>query len=71
MIISMIKILSSLSIYRLTYLFNLTVLPIIPTTSLQSDSSLPSCNYTVQTAIVISSALHFPLLRNASYLDLI
>ena len=51
----MTEILSNLSIYRLTYLFHLTVLPIL-TTGLQSDSPLSSCSHTVWTTIVILSA---------------
>ena len=54
----MTKILSSLSIYRLTYLFGPTALPIIPATGLQSDSPLSSHSHTVWTTIVISSASH-------------
>ena len=58
MIISTTEILSSLSIYRLTYLFSLTALLIIPATSLQSDSSLSSHSHTVQITIVTPSASH-------------
>ena len=56
MIVSMTEILSNLSIYRLTYLFNLTALPIVPATSLQSNSLFSFHSHTVQTIIVTSSA---------------
>ena len=58
----MTKIFSSLSIYRLTYLFDLIALPIIPAMGLQNDSSLSSHSYTIQTTIMILSASQFRLL---------
>ena len=58
----MTKILSSLSIYRPTYLFSPTALPIVPATGLQSDSPLSSCSHTVWTAIMTPSASQFRLL---------
>ena len=58
----MTEILSSLSIYRPTYLFCPIALPIIPATGLQSDSPLSSHSHTVRTTIVTPSASQFRLL---------
>ena len=54
----MTEILSSLSIYRPTYLFGPTALPIVPATGLQSDSPFSSRSHTVRTAIMTPSASH-------------
>ena len=63
----MTEILSSLSIYRPTYLFSPTALPIIPATGLQSDSPLSSCSHTVRTTIVTPSASHMLMFRSHPY----